>query len=166
MRKKGCTTLLWWDSKIKRTCWLQPRWLTHYNSFITFWIIHFKIVTRIANDQFSVLHHGAILHHPMLILILRTLDHVSTVKVTTKTQIFTDQKVPLTLQCILMCLMKFFSFCAGLFFFTIECPGLFRFFFKFCNLPTYSWKQGRLKMRLKKNSNLFFGKILPTSEMV
>ena len=114
VRKKGCssTTLLWWDSKIKRTCWLQPRWLTHYNSFITFWIIHFKIVTRIANDQFSVLHHGAILHHPMLILILLgTLDHVSTVKVTTKTQIFTDQKSSsnTAVQC-LMCLMKFFSF--------------------------------------------------------
>ena len=99
VRKKGCTTLLWWDPKIKRTCWLQPRCLCYttttyyyYNSFITFWIIHFKIVTRIANDQFSALHHGVILHHPMLILILGTLDHVSTVKVTTKTQIFTDQK--------------------------------------------------------------------------
>ena len=129
VRKKGCTTLLWWDSKIKRTCWLQPRWLTHYNSFITFWIIHFKIVTRIANDQFSVLHHGAILHHPMLILILGTLDHVSTVKVTTKTQIFTDQKSSSNTAVYSYVLDEIFPFVLDYFFSLLNAQVYFDFFF-------------------------------------
>ena len=166
VRKKGCTTLLWWDSKIKRTCWLQPRWLTHYNSFITFWIIHFKIVTRIANDQFSVLHHGAILHHPMLILILGTLDHVSTVKVTTKTQIFTDQKSSSNTAVYSYVLDEIFPFVLDFFFPLMNAQVYFDFFKNFATfLPIVENKEG-WKCNLKRALIYLFWKNIPTSAMV
>ena len=85
-------------------------------------------MTRIANDQFSVLHHGAILHHPMLILILGTLDHVSTVKVTTKTQIFTDQKSSSNTAVYSYVLDEIFPFVLDYFFSLMNAQVYFDFF--------------------------------------
>ena len=65
----------------------------------------------------------------MLILILGTLDHVSTVKVTTKTQIFTDQKSSSNTAVYSYVLDEIFFFLAD-YFFTNEIPGLFFDFLK------------------------------------